>query len=267
MCKSKISGEEKNVTYIAPAVSRWYRFDWQYAFDVSKLTSLSTVSAVFLIMPLIKQANVDIPINLWFLWYSGLSYIISLGIITIWGPSFIKEYRDFGQYIARNHSHRWIVWEFYNNVKKLEAWETIVEETEKKGLSKDISEFSDPDLIAKFKCFQQEITPTDTKVEIGEPVNDNRDIYMPIVLKGRKVILSMEEGDKQLAAKEKELFWILYSQSAKEKSGLRYTYWGFITISIILTIFSIVHNIGKIVVPWAMSVISYLVNIYNHGCI
>lgn len=241
--------KQKTIHYIPPAVSRHYRFDWQYAVDIYRQTSLRLVSLILFVVPLLLDIRDEIPfvipLNVWFLWYSSVSFIISLLIITFFCPRFIREYRDFGQYQSRQHSHRWIVWEFHNTIESLQGWKNIVKETVPKGISYKVVDFKDEKIRAEVeKSFNEASVQKD--VAIYKPININRDIYMPIELSGEKFVLFLEETDQLLPKKEQELFWILYSQAAKERVIARVIYWIFIYSSAILAFLPILNNIRKV---------------------
>lgn len=73
-----------------------------------------------------------------------------------------------------------------------------------------------------------------------------RDIYLPIHADGQKIVLAMLEKDPELAGKEKELFWILYSQAAKERDVTRIVYWLLIGGAILLIFIVLVLKIYSI---------------------
>ena len=230
--------------YIPPKVNRTYRYDWQYAIDISKNSSLQFASFILFLMPLTLQHNIPIPTNLWLLWFSAVSYVVSLLIITFIAPKFVKEYRDFGDYLKRNHSHRWIVWEFHSTIKSFQRWKTILEETKRKNLSLSIESLHDSEKATMNDFANKETTTEST--EIFEPINLNRDIYMPVIIEGQKSVLLLKEDDCKIKEKEKELFWILFSQAVKEKPIWRTIYWIFIYLSIFLSFLAVLHNIYKV---------------------
>ena len=234
--------------YTPPAVSRYYRFDWQYAVDIYKQTSLRVVSLITFLVPILLEAKTvvafTIPTNFWFFWGAGVAYILSLLTFYIGCPRFIREYRDYGQYLKRGHSHRWIVWEFYNNLELLEGWERIVRETVTKGIAVDDSSPKFREILKRISGFE---AAAEDKVIINRPVNLDRDIYIPINIDGGRIIIFLEENDKKLQEKERELFWILYSQAAKEQKLARIIYWFFAYASFILFFLLILSTFGKLI--------------------
>lgn len=137
-------------------------------------------------------------------------------------PTFIREYRDFGQYAARQHSHRWIVWEFYHNLESLAGWRQIVKETSSKCLTVDFEQLP-AEMTGRLASEFGDASTEDLKV--FSPKNIDRDIYLLICADGKRLALPIREADPDLPKKEKELFWILYSQAAKERPLLRGAYW------------------------------------------
>ena len=87
---------------------------------------------------------------------------------------------------------------------------------------------------------------SDDLITIYKPININRDIYLPILLEDKKIILFLEEDDKKLSVKEKELYWILYSQAVKEKVVARVIFWILIYTSIIFSLWTGVYVIMRI---------------------
>src|SRR5258706_252517 len=127
------AGKTSLTKFTPPAVSRRYRNDWQFAVDISRMPLLRVASLVIALMPIILSAHklIDllggkIPLSLWLLWPASVCFVLAWALVIIACPKFIREYRDFGQYKARQHSHRWIVWEFFINLESLSGWESIV---------------------------------------------------------------------------------------------------------------------------------------------
>lgn len=241
------------MSWIPPVVSRWYRFDWQYATDISRIPVLSEAALIISITPIVlslsrsffpRLAGLDtIPIPLWLFWGASVAFVFAVALLYLACPRFIREYRDFGQYAARQHSHRWILWEFYNNIESLSGWENIVRETSAKLLSTDI-ESVPPALIEKFG---QEFAAASRVARVFTPVNIDRDLYLPMHIDGKKFVLAMREQDTELPQKEKELFWILYSQAAKERPIFRAIYWILIGIAVLLLATNIARKVYLVI--------------------
>jgi hypothetical protein len=240
------------------SVSRHYRFDWQYAVDISRLPYLRTASIIIALTPIAIQlvhalttewkVALELPPSVWLLWGASVAFIASWVVLAMRCPQFIKEYRDFGEYLRRAHSHRWIVWEFFSSIKTIKLWQAIVRETEEKGITISPAATQDPQVFAACPIFVD--GPDPTQIVVGKPVNLNRDIYLPIQYFGSKRVLVLQEDDPKLQQKEKELYWILYSQAAKERSIARFLFWILISIAVLLVAINVLHNMGKVIVPW-----------------
>lgn len=220
------------MTYAPPAVSRWYRWDWQYAADISKVPFVQETALLISITPILvflasaAFPKINAPGNssfpLWMLWCAAMSFIFARLLYYFACPKFIREYRDFGQYAARQHSHRWIIWEFYHNLESLAGWRQIVKEISSKCLTVDFDQL--PPEVAERLAPEFGDTPAED-LKVFSPQNIDRDIYLLIYADGKKLALPIREADPDLPKKEKELFWILYSQAAKERPLLRGAYW------------------------------------------
>src|SRR5262245_604822 len=138
--------------YVPRPVSRRYRLDWQYAADVNKIPFVREAALLISIAPFVGflfpssfpqllEAR-DSSLVLWMLWGAALAFILARLLYYFTCPKFIREYHDFGQYDARQHSHRWIVWEFYHNLESLSGWRQIVKETSSKGLAVELKQLS-----------------------------------------------------------------------------------------------------------------------------
>ncbi len=247
------------MTFVPPAVSRWYRYDWQYAVDVSSVSLLQEAALLISLTPIIISISStvfpslrgmdSIPVPLWLLWGASVAFVLAWGLLYLTCPKFIREYRDFGHYALRQHSHRWIVWEFYNNLESLSGWESVVRETSPKGLTTEIEHLPE-DLIQRLGA--DFAVPATEQLRVFRPVNIDRDIYLPIHIDGKKLVLPMVENDPALRQKEKELFWILYTQAAKERPVSRTIYWILIGIAVLLVSFNVIRKI-YLVVSYLMS--------------
>lgn len=254
------------MTYIPPTVSRYFKFDWQFAVDRSKLPFLRPASIIIALMPLLLHMSVtlygiriiSVPLALWMWWFASVSFLISWSILQFCCPNLILQYRDYGEYSKHQHSHRWIVWLFYNTIKELTGWQTIVQETLEKGLSVRVTDQKTSDeyrqcpytvrenaksTFVTFNCL-----PDSETVQIFHPVNLDRDLYVPIHCYGQKLLLLLQEDDPKLKQKEKELFWILYSQAAKERPRCRFSFWFFYYLSLAFIAFNVLKNVYLVVV-------------------
>jgi hypothetical protein len=71
---------------------------------------------------------------------------------------------------------------------------------------------------------------------------------LPLCIDGERYVLPLQEDDPKLAEKEKELFWILYTQAAKERPYARGAYWLLVAIAAVLLLINVVKNI--LIVAW-----------------
>lgn len=243
------------MTFTPKPVSPRFRFDWQFAIDVCSNSLLQEAALLISVTPLILEFSravfpslhgfESLPIPLWLLWGASVAFVIAYVVLHLFGPKFVLEYRDFGQYALRQHSHRWIVWEFYLNLPRLSGWQDIVRETSSKDLTTDIQSL--PETIAKRLVFPEAGCEV---VAVSKPVNINRDIYLPICFDGKKQVLAMLESDQLLMQKEKELFWILYTQAAKEKPIIRVIFWSFFYAAVALVAFNVVRKVYQVIAPF-----------------
>ena len=118
-------------------------------------------------------------------------------------PKFIREYRDFGQYAARQHSHRWIIWEFYHNLESLAGWRQIVKEISSKCLTVDFDQ--PPSEVAGRLAPEFSDTPAED-LKVFSPKNIDRDIYLLIYADGKKLALPIREADQICRKKRRNCF-------------------------------------------------------------
>ena len=246
------------MNYQPPKVSRFFQYDWQFAVDMSKLPLLRPASLMIGFMPLILKMSVplfgltiiSIPWTLWATWWSSVAFLASWVLLRLRCPNFIRQYRHYGEYNIQQHSHRWIVWLFYITITKLSSWQKIVQET----LAKRISvRANDLEASEQFRDLPPEETesliaqlrePSDPQtVRIFPPINIVRDLYVPIHCYGERLVLLLQEDDPKLPQKEKELFWILFSQAAKEGPCWRVAFWVLFYTSIGLTAVNVANNV------------------------
>lgn len=230
--------------YEARPVSRFHIFDWNYAYRVAQIPALTPASFIIASMPLLSRMTFlsGYIANLWVLWAASICFLSAILFLKIRMPRFIKEYRYYTQYQSRGHSHRWIVWEFFNNLSTLSDPNYIVLETKAKGI---ILPCDDSDLNVCRVCpiFRPN---TQLPVEVSKPIQVDRDIYLPIRAEGHRMVLAMQESDPALDLKQKELFWILLTQFAKERPISRSIVWLLFTIAGLLYCSAIVNNVMRV---------------------
>jgi len=132
------------------------------------------------------------------------------------------------------------VWEIYHNINSLRGKKNVLEEVASKGLTESLSAY--PELSFKIEeRFESESENEEIAVLAPEIVG--RDIYLPIKDGGEKFLLALKERDPELPQKEKELFWILYSQATKERHIARFIYWVLVGLSGVLMLLNLLKNV------------------------
>ena len=226
-----LGGLTSSVKRVTDHRQRRYRFDWQYAVDRSRLPLVSQASATIAAMPALVNAGLfgslfRSPVSpaIWLAWLSAVLFLISYAIVKLRCPRFVQEYRDFGEYLGREHSHRWIVWEIYNNIERLKGWQKLIKECRDKNVAADIDDLNSEERSEVQKSFAGESA---SDVTLYKPVNVNRDLFLPVASNSEKLAIFLREKDTELEEKEKEIFWILYSQAVKERPLSRFIFWVF----------------------------------------
>ena len=236
------------MSFVPKPVSKWFFLDWQYATDISRLPLVRTATLIIAFFPLLFALGLkaeSIPFRFWLFWVAAVLFIAAWTILYIRCPTFVKEYRDFGQYKLRRHSHRWIVWEFSNNIESFEGKKYVVDEISFKDLCDD-------GVIKQTQIDQLLFDSSAEKIEnksvvVLRPVNHKRNIYLPFYADGVARVLSFEEDDPLLDKKEKELFWILFTQAVKERPYSRAVFWTLTGISATLVAVNVITNVFKTV--------------------
>lgn len=252
--------------YEPPQVSKYFRYDWQFAVEISRLPFLRPAALVIGFMPLITKASITlfglqvikVPPSVWVTWWSSVAFIASWTLLHFRCPQLIREYQDYGQYAQKQHSHRWVVWRFYHTIFELSDWQMVIRETLAKGLTVRPAD-SLPDRVYRCcPCFIKKSAdstkelfgppPNREVVEIFYPINISRDIYVPIYCDGERHVLLMQEDDPKLAQKEKELFWLIFTEAAKEHPCCRVLFWCLFYISMGLLAFNVLNNVYLVLV-------------------
>jgi hypothetical protein len=96
------------VKFTPPQVSPRFRFDWQFAIDVCSNSLLQEAALLISITRIILEFSSavfpslngfeSLPIPLWLLWGASVAFVIAYALLHLFGPKFVLEYRDFGQY-------------------------------------------------------------------------------------------------------------------------------------------------------------------------
>jgi hypothetical protein len=69
---------------------------------------------------------------------------------------------------------------------------------------------------------------------------------LPIKVGNEKLVLPMQESDPELSLKQKELFWILLTQCAKERPISRTFVWLFFGASGLLYLVTVINNVVRV---------------------
>ena len=247
-------------TFEARPVSRFFRFDWNFAHRIAKTPALEPASLLISLMPIIRHIRLIYPYvsSIWVLWSASVFFLLATFILKIRTPPFIQEYQNYAQFESQGHSHRWIVWEFYNKLDSLSDPDYVVRETKAKLITLPCSDLVDLDVCRVFPIFG---APSGRPVEVAKPLQVGRDIYVPIRIDNQKFVLAMQEGDPCLGQKQKELFWILLSQFAKERRVWRAIVWILFGISALLYVTTVASNVLRVIVGESLfSMLHVLVN-------
>ena len=237
-------------------VSRYFRLDWNYALKVARFPALRPASFMISLMPILVGVMHWLSTyiaNVWLLWTASIFFLVGYFILKVRAPPFIQEYQFYSQYESCGHSHRWIVWQFYTNLDSLSGWEHIVHETKEKLISLPCDSTPDYEVCRLCPVFD---SPRTRPIQVSAPIQVARDIYLPIRVGAEKLVLPMQESDPELGLKQKELFWILLTQCAKERPISRTFVWLFFGASGALYILTIINNVVR--VAFGESLFSFL---------
>lgn len=227
-----------NCPYIPKAVSKYYTYDWQFAAKVIEVSIIIRSSTVIVAMPIILQfytaitgSLLDVPLSLWATWLASLFYVVAWVIFKLRCPTFVAQYHDYGQYKKKEHSHRWIIWEIFNNIDMLQDKDSIIRELIDKGLAYD-SGMQTSSLCCRAAPLFSTSQSHGNEIALHNPVNLNRDLYIPIECDGRRFTITLQETDPSRSEKEKEFFWVLLTPTARSRPTARVFFWGLIPTSI-----------------------------------
>ncbi len=233
-------------------VSRFYTLDWQFATRVGHLSLLRSAALVISAMPIVIElsrgafgVSWPIPLSLRLTWISSVVYLGCWLVLYLRCPKFIKQYRDYGEFVQKQHSHRWILWEFYNNRQLITSLPRLISEALQKGVAVRAEKIDEPTVYACCPVYPKDAFIT--AHGIYPPVNVNRDLIVPVVLDRERIVLALQETDPNLAQKEKELFWILLTQLTKERPKSRILFWILAHIAGLGFITSVLWNAGRAV--------------------
>jgi hypothetical protein len=115
-----------------------FNYDWQFLRDFFGIHYLRYLVTWFAIVPIAVVVFGDmpdflrislhrdqyltfrlaLPFTWWLLWLSSVLYIVGWSIYVLFGPRFIRRYSHYGAYQAWQHSERWIIWEWYEFLRR-----------------------------------------------------------------------------------------------------------------------------------------------------
>lgn len=249
------------MNFSPPQVSRHFRYDWQYAVASSRLPLLRPASLVIALMPLLpsfssivfSKSAVSVPTSFWVTWFASVAFLASWSIIQLRCPKLIREYRDFGEFASQQHSHRWIVWLFYDHLRTSASLEPLIREALLKGVALKTTAFTTPEefrvcpYLVRSKSGAQRLPFGEPMNPVGcevlHPLNIGRDLYLPAHCDGQRVLIFLQEDDPKLSQKEKELFWILFTKTTKERPSSRLAFWLLFFASVLLLTFNVLSNV------------------------
>lgn len=182
------------MNFVPPQVSKNFRYDWQFAVASSKLPFLRSASVVISLMPLLPsfskvylgENTVPVPLSFWVTWTAAVAFLLSWSIIQTRCPKLIREYQDFGQYAKQQHSHRWIVWLFYDHVRSGESLDPLVREALLKEVALPASACTSSEEFRVCPCIVRPLSSStttryvapiqSTTCQVFRPVNIGRDL-------------------------------------------------------------------------------------------
>jgi hypothetical protein len=142
---------------------------------------------------------------------------------------------------------------YHGGITQQASWKTVIHESLLKGVAFKASSAANPDVyrVCPWEVRADPAGPTfifeapasDADTRVFYPCNIGRDLYIPLHFAGDRILLTLQEQDPQRPEKEMELFWILYSQSAKERRGWRVLFWVVFAASAFLWGLSLLQNI------------------------
>lgn len=239
-------------------VAENFRSDWQYIIAASRMSSALSLVTLFSVLAVVAKIadliNLGMPAVLALI-LAALFYFMAIGIIKLRAPAFLQDFQDYKAYDDKKNSHRWILWQFYRNLTRLKHGFSLLKESIDKQLSIETARVKRKQCpfvpVYAGKHVEQELRislrggPEKTyKMVAYEPVNFDRDLVMPFTLEEGGVVtryvLPIREDDPKVDQKVKELFWIIFSEAAKEHKWWRMVAWFLIQVSIFLFLLALV---------------------------
>lgn len=252
-----------------------YRADWQYVIAASRISSALSLATLFSVIAIVTKitdlVNLGTPALYCFL-AAVVTYGLAILVIRIKAPVFLQEYPDYSSFEAKKHSHRWILWVFYDNVRALNAGFKLLKETVDKNLTLNVTTPPARSRLPVQDSFATECTKRTMRgedqagttpvfeYEVYKPRNFDRDLIMGFKIKSsidnieRKYVLPIREADEKRDLKCKELFWITFTEAAGENPHARLAAWILVRLSVLLLlaalVLAVIHSVwGSAPVP------------------
>jgi hypothetical protein len=223
-------------------VSKWFRFHWQYVLAFGRFPAFKPVAVVVAALPafggLAVELNEDTT-GFWFVWWGSITSIAAF-LITWWRcPRLVRENERFKDYEDVGHSHRWIGWLLHLSRPTFVNLAKLVDEAIDKGMAL-------PAYATVIACpIMSAAPPTSGRYAILLPVNLNRDLYIGIWRDGYRYILALEEKDKDLGPKVKELYWMMFSDLVASRPRWRFVVWLLYAATFVLLALAVGLNLAR----------------------
>jgi hypothetical protein len=235
-----------------PRVSRGYGKDWQFAAKILQAPIVRNSAVILTIGPVVfwayqalQSTGIVFPSiwRFWVAWLAAVCITVSYALLIWKCPPLIKKYKNYAEYAAEMHSHRWILWQAYQYLRELDQRDAVAAEFLTKGLSQPATGW------AGLMSQTAEVPSTQTTrgLRLFKPINQGRDLIIPIEFDQDQLVITLEEADPILAAKEKEAFWILFTSQAKSRPISRALVWIFAYAGLLLLVIPTVWNVARVV--------------------
>jgi hypothetical protein len=220
-------------------VSPRYRLDWQYVLSTGRLPAFKPVALVLAAMPLLNDFSAVVPIkteHFWLLWFASVTSLLAFVITFFRCPQIIREYEKYEDYEKVGHTHRWLGWLFYHNLGIYQDSNKLMRELIDKEIAVPAELSLDSSVFASCPMFE-------TGYPVSPPINSNRDLLIGFSYGGRRFVIPIQEDDPKLAAKQKELFWIIYTNLTSSRTLWRLLIWGLYTVSATFTAIAVLLSV------------------------
>jgi hypothetical protein len=221
--------------YLSTLVLNYFRRDWSDALEAVRTPYVGWIAQVvfstgFIAAPFLPLLQFHKP-QVLFLWSASAAYVFALVIFHFRAPLIFSEYRDYAGYHARKHAHRWIIWYLQKHLPVFESPQEVMKETLEKGFSLLARDCEVGCCIYRVCPIFSE--PLGTQFEVFPPVILNDDIYLPFHFKGRRCVLPVQESDPHRDDRQRQLFWIIFSDCAEARILARLLFWAFYALAVV----------------------------------